>query len=47
MVCLFLSMTIGCYFCFSLHLGSTLVNLLLVLLMLLSGYLMFALLIGK
>jgi hypothetical protein len=40
-------MTIDCYFYCSLHLRSALVNLLLVLVMLLSGYLMFALLIGK
>ena len=40
-------MTFACCFCFSLHLRSALDTLLLVLLMVLSGYLMFALLIGK
>ena len=40
-------MTFACCFCFSPHLRSALDTLLLVLLMVLSGYLMFALLIGK
>jgi hypothetical protein len=40
-------MTFACCVCFSLHLRSALDILLLALLMVLSGYLMFVLLIGK
>lgn len=47
LICLFLNLTFACCFCFSLHLRSAVDILLLVLLMVLSGYLMCALLIGK